>query len=160
MGGVQWEGNGNFPTLVSLPACADPAAHPYREAELVQHRVLAGLQVMHFKGALHRRYPNLKAAQLAWDSACLAGRVGPPKEWGAVRASEVAPKRRAAHQNKGFVCSGQPSSLPLPPSQLLPDVGGDLPQLYAIRFPPTPLAGHETWYIVIMGARPGVYAGW
>lgn len=98
---------------------------------IVQPRLITGSQITGFKGALHQRYPNLKAAQLAWDSACLRGCVGPPKQWGAARAREVAPR-----------------------------LAGNLPLLYAIKFPPTVFAGHKTWYVVVVGAFPGVYAGW
>lgn len=126
---------------------------------------MAGSEVSGFKGAYHRRYPNLKAAQLAWDRACWAGRVGPPAEWGVARANEVAPRQSvtppergprqnhpgsAAPRNQSPVYVGHLSGLPPP----------NLPRLYAFRFPPAPLSGNETWYVVVSGAHPGVYVGW
>lgn len=129
MGSIQWKEHGNFSILVSLAMCLLCRSCP--ERLIVQCRLITGAQITGFKGALHQRYPYLKAAQLAWDNACLAGCVGPPKQWGAARAREVAPR-----------------------------LGGDLPTLYAIKFPPTALARHNTWYVVVMGAFPGVYAGW
>lgn len=126
-------------------------------------RLEAATQVTGFKRSFQLRYPNLEAAQFAWDSACLAGRVGPPSEWGAARAAELAPRQspppapgrrprqpvEEAPRGEGFLHG----------AQVLPGVG-DLPQLYAIRFPPAPLPDHKPWFIVIMGACPGAYAGW
>lgn len=56
----------------------------------------------------------------------------------------------AVPQNQGPVYARQLDDLPLP----------NFPRLYAFRFPPAPLSGNEIWYVVVMGARPGVYAGW
>lgn len=51
-----------------------------------------------YSGALHLRYPNLRAAQQGWDRACQAGRVGPRAEWGSARARELAQSLQfAAH---------------------------------------------------------------
>lgn len=134
-----------------------------RKTELLRCRLQAGWQVTGFKRSFLRRYPNLKAAQLAWDSACLSGRVGPRSEWGAARAAELAPKQLPP-QAPGRRPSQPVEATPrgggfLHAVQVLPGVD-DLPQLYAIRFPSAPVADRKAWFVVIMGACPGAYAGW
>lgn len=139
---------------------------------LHRYRLAAGHQVTGFSCSLHRRYPCLKAAQMAWDCACKAGRVGSPKKWGAVQAKEVAPSpstiRAIQEEDYTPVQRAIPwtrrvhrhpfRTVPLTPFSL-PKVDDNLPPLYAVRFAPAPAPSNKTWYIVLMGAYPGVYLG-
>lgn len=139
------------------------------QINLHRHRLAAGHQVTGFSGALHRRYPSLKAAQMSWDCACKAGRVGSPKEWGAARAKEVAPSPSSITAIREEDYTTAQRAIPWTrrvhrhpfrtvPSNIfsLPKVDDNLPTLYAVRFAPAP---DKTWYIVLMGAYPGVYLG-
>lgn len=122
------------------------------------YRLEAGHQVTGFSGALHRRYPNLKAAQIAWDDACRAGRVGPPKEWGAARAEEVTPSQPPFSPPQRNP-SGPVSMSSRQARRWMPWVDNNLRMLYAIRLAPTPVPSNEMWYVVLKGAYPGVYLG-
>lgn len=141
---------------------------------LRRHRLAAGWQVSGFSGALHRRYPSLKAAQFAWDCACRDGCVGPPKEWGAARAREVTPSQssliaarnedhtsaqRAIPWNQHAQNRRRPIRIMSSTPFAIPRTDNNLPMLYALRFAPAPAPSNETWYVVLMGAHPGVYLG-
>lgn len=97
--------------------------------DLSYHRLEAAFQITGFKGSLHRRYPCLEAAQLAWDRACKAGCVGPRKEWGVARARELVPGQQPV---------------------LFPEEIPGHSQLCALP---------KMWYTVVKGAYPGVYFG-
>lgn len=135
------------------------------------YRVEAGLHVVGYSGAYHRRYRSLKVAQLAWDNACMAGRVGPRREWGIARANELTSRQPPVlvsgdGQSHQDVSSGYPRQTPpraqsrSHPSQApSPSVLSITWQISSPSSSRLHLSHEGSWYAVIMGAYPGVYFG-
>lgn len=142
---------------------------PKNQPGLGCYRVAAGWHVVGYSGAYHRRYPSLKAAQFAWDNACMAGRIGPRREWGVARANELTSRQPPVlvsgddHGHRG-ASSGYPRQTPRAQSRSHSSQVFS-PNVFTITLQIGSPSGRlhspheEAWYAVIMGTYPGVYFG-